>query len=96
MPSVAFAAPMLPGETEADRSAMQSCSHGERKASYESSREQHGISREAVWIQQTPGGDFAVVYMEADDLQAARKIFIGAPGFEPGTSPTRITGGDRR
>jgi hypothetical protein len=48
MPSVAFAAPMLPGETEADRSAMQSCSHGERKASYESSREQHGISREAV------------------------------------------------
>jgi hypothetical protein len=62
---------MLRGKTEADRSAMQSWSHGERKASYESSREQHGISRGAVWIQQTPGGDFAVVYMEADDLQAA-------------------------
>jgi hypothetical protein len=28
-------------------------------------------TREAVWIQQTPGGDMAVVYLEADDLQAA-------------------------
>jgi hypothetical protein len=44
---------------------------GERKEAFESSRQGHGITREAVWIQQTPGGDFAVVYLEADDLQAA-------------------------
>lgn len=71
MQSVAFVAPILPGKTEADRSAMQSVAHGERKAAYASSRERHGITREAVWIQQTPGGDAAVVYLEADDLQAA-------------------------
>jgi hypothetical protein len=71
MQCVAFAVPILPGKTEADRSAMQSVSSGERKAAHQSSRERHGISREAVWIQQTPGGDVAVVYLEADDLQAA-------------------------
>ena len=36
-------------------------------------RERHGITREAVWIQQTPGGDVAVVLMEAKDLEAAFK-----------------------
>jgi len=71
MQCVAFAAPMLPGKTETDRAAMESCSNGERKAEFESSRQRHGITREAVWIQQTPGGDLAVVYLEADDLQAA-------------------------
>jgi hypothetical protein len=71
MQCIAFAAPILPGKTEADRSAMQSVIRGERKAAHASSRERHGITREAVWIQQTPGGDMAVVYLEADDLQAA-------------------------
>ena len=71
MQSVAFATPILPGKTEADRQAMASCANGERKAEHAASRTRHGISRESVWIQQTPGGDIAVVYMEADDLQAA-------------------------
>jgi hypothetical protein len=71
MQSVAFAAPILPGKTEEDRSAMQSCSQGERREAHEASRKRHGINRETVWIQQTPGGDVAVVYLEADDLQAA-------------------------
>jgi hypothetical protein len=71
MQCIAFAAPILPGKTETDRSAMQSCSDGERKEAFESSRQRHGITREAVWIQQTPDGDIAVVYLEADDLEAA-------------------------
>jgi hypothetical protein len=71
MQSLAFVAPLLPGKTETDRSALRSCADGERKDAYESSRARRGIAREAVWIQQTPGGDFAVIYLEADDLQAA-------------------------
>jgi hypothetical protein len=71
MQSVAFAAPLLPGKTETERQAMASCSAGERQAAFEASRTRHGISRESVWIQETPGGDVAVVYLEADDLQAA-------------------------
>lgn len=50
---------------------MRSCSHGARKSEHQSSRERHGIRREAVWLQPTPAGDVAVVYLEADDLQTA-------------------------
>jgi hypothetical protein len=71
MQSVAFVSPILPGKTEIDRTAMRSCADGERQEAHRASRERRGITREAVWIQQTPGGDFAVVYMEADDLQTA-------------------------
>jgi hypothetical protein len=50
---------------------MRSCSQGDRKEAFQASRERHGITREAVWIQETPDGDVAVVYLEADDLEAA-------------------------
>jgi len=72
MPSVAFAAPLLPGKTEKDRDDIRSCAPGgDRHAAYEASRARHGITREAVWIQRTPSEDLAVVYIEADDLQTA-------------------------
>jgi hypothetical protein len=71
MESVAFAVPILPGRTDDDRRAMRSCVEGERANGYESSRSRHGIRRESVWIQPTPAGDVAIVYLEADDLQAA-------------------------
>ncbi len=71
MPSMAFAAPLLPGKTDQDREDMLSCAQGERRAAHRASRVRHGISREAVWIQPTPMGDLAVVYLEADDLSAA-------------------------
>ena len=69
--AVAFAAPMLPGKTQEDREALESCAHGERSADHDASRKRHGITREAVWIQSTPDGDVAVVYVEARDIQAA-------------------------
>ena len=71
MPSIAFVAPLLPGKTETDREAMTSCWNGDRKPDYERSRKALGITREAVFIQPTPDGDVAVVYWEADDVEAA-------------------------
>ena len=71
MQSIGFALPLLPGTTETDRSVMRSCWQGERKASHRAARERLGVRRESVWIQDTPGGDVVVVYMEADDVQAA-------------------------
>jgi hypothetical protein len=68
MPSIAFAAPILPGKTEQLR---QSNVNGDRKEAYEASRRRHGISREMAWIQSTPMGDLSIVYIEADDLEAA-------------------------
>jgi hypothetical protein len=71
MPSIAFAAPVVPGKTDQLRDAAQShAPGGERRAAYEASRERHGITREMSWIQPTPMGDLTVVYIEADDLEA--------------------------
>lgn len=69
--TVCFAAPLLPGRTNADREAMTSCWTGERRDDHVASRRRHGITREAVWIQPTPGGDVAVVLMESADLASA-------------------------
>jgi hypothetical protein len=73
MQTIGFIAPLLPGKTEEDRSAMISCWRGERQEAYEASRRRLGISREAIYIQSTPIGDVAVVYWEADDVEAALK-----------------------
>jgi hypothetical protein len=71
MPTIAFAAPLLPGMTELDREVMTSFQTGERKSDYEDARRRAGITSEKVWIQTTPAGDMAIVYLEADDLDAA-------------------------
>ncbi|HEY5335371.1 MAG TPA: hypothetical protein VIJ71_05050 [Mycobacteriales bacterium] len=71
MPTIAFAAPLLPGMTELDRDVMTSFQTGERKTDYEDARRRAGITAEKVWIQTTPAGDVAIVYLEADDLDAA-------------------------
>jgi hypothetical protein len=71
MPSVAFVLPLLPGKADDDREAMTSCGEGTRREAFAASRRRHGVNREAVWIQHTPAGDVAVVYLEADDLGAA-------------------------
>ena len=71
--TIGFIAPLLPGKTEADRAAMISCWRGERREAYETSRRRLGITREAVYVQPTPAGDVAVVYLEADDVEAAMK-----------------------
>jgi len=74
MQSVGFAVRLLPGQAEAHRIALASCWSGARKEAYQDARRRAGIIREAVWIQPGPGGDIAVVYLEADDLAAAFTI----------------------
>ncbi len=71
MPSVAFALPLLPGQTEADRTALTSCWEGARREAFGDARRRAGILREAAWIQPARGGDVTVIYLEADDLAAA-------------------------
>ncbi len=71
MQSVAFTVPVLPGQSEANRSALASCWTGARKEAFEDARRRAGIVRETVWIQHAPAGDVAVVYVEADDVAAA-------------------------
>lgn len=71
MESVAFSAPLLPGQAEANRMALAACRDGARKEAFRDARRRAGITREAVWIQPAPDGEVAVVLLEADDLTAA-------------------------
>ena len=70
---VAFAVPLLPGQAAADRITLASCQAGGAQGGLPG-RPAPGIIREAVWIQPGPGGDVAVVYLEADDLATAFTI----------------------
>jgi hypothetical protein len=79
MQSVAFAHPLLVGQTDATRIALASCWVGARKEAYQDARRRAGIVREAVWIQPVAGGDLAVVYLEADDLATALRILATSP-----------------
>jgi hypothetical protein len=71
MQSVAFSRPLLPGQTEANRTALASCWQGARKEAFQDARRRAGIIRESVWIQPALRGDIGVVYVEADNLAAA-------------------------
>lgn len=78
MPSLGLAIPVLPGRTDLDRSALGSCWRGERRAAYQDARRRAGITKEGVWIQTTPAFDLAVIYIEADDLDAAFVVIGGS------------------
>ncbi len=77
MPSTVFAVPILPGKTDAWKQAITELS-GARKDDYLKSRQRHGIHQETVALQQTPHGDFAVVYMVADDLSQVMPNFASS------------------
>ena len=69
--AIAFTVPLLPGKTDVDRREMNSCWNGARRSDHTASRRGHGITRESVWLQQTPQGDVAVVLLEAEDVERA-------------------------
>ncbi len=58
MASLASVFPILPGKTE------------QWKHFSQTSRKRLGVTREVAYLQQTPQGDMAVVYMEAQDIAA--------------------------
>lgn len=78
MPAIAFTAPLLPGRTEAERRALESCWVGERREAHQDARRRAGITKESVWLQSGPAGDLAVVYLEADDIEAALACLGGS------------------
>jgi len=67
MASLASAFPILAGKTEQWQQFSQQMA-GPRRSEYEASRKRLGITREAAYLQQTPQGNLAVVYAEAQDI----------------------------
>lgn len=74
MESIGFAVLLPPDRAEANVEALTSCWLGARREAFQDARRRAGIVREAVWIQSAPGGDLAIVYLEADDLGVAIRI----------------------
>ena len=67
MPSTVFAVPILPGKTEAWKSAVAEMT-GPRRNEYIEARRNLGITKEVVCLQQTPHGDYVCVYLEAGNV----------------------------
>ncbi len=97
-----FAAPLLPGTTEAWKQAAAEMT-GPRRVEFEESRKRMGLTREVVSLQQTPEGDYVVVYLEGDDPSSvvsrylnsdepfdrwfAETILIGTHGMDASQGP---------
>ena len=77
MASTVFAVPILPGKTEAWKSAVAEMT-GPRRNEYVESRRALGITKEVVCLQQTPHGDYVCVYLEAGNVSGILQDMIGA------------------
>ena len=67
MATLAMTLPLLPGKTESWKRWVQEMA-GTRLSEFQASRKRLGITREASFLQQTPQGDMAILYIEAEDM----------------------------
>ncbi|GAC1350720.1 MAG: hypothetical protein NVSMB27_35910 [Ktedonobacteraceae bacterium] len=81
MAALAFVTSILPGKQEAWRRFYQAL-EGSRRQQYEEFHKRLRITKELAWLTQTPQGDMAIVYLEADypermipDLAASKLSF---------------------
>ena len=63
MGTVAFAAPLLPGKTDAWRQWTDEMK-GPRSGDFADFNARHGLTRHAAWLQPTPMGDLVAVVLE--------------------------------
>jgi hypothetical protein len=78
----AFAAPLMPGRTDAGR-AFGRDAWVDRLAEFTESRRALGQSRETVVLNSTPMGDIVCVYLEGDDpVEANRRFAASARPFD--------------
>ena len=73
MKSVALMFPVMPGKEEEGRKFMREVNR--RKQEHTQSRLRLGVTRESVWLQQTPQGSFGILLLEGEDaLESNRKF----------------------
>ena len=74
MDNICVVFPLLPGKTE-DARAFQRGLDTTRKAEYDQSERQIGITKEYWFIASAPSGDQLVVYIESPDFNRALGMF---------------------
>ncbi len=70
MPTLCVAFPVKPGKAPAVKDFLKETT-GPRRREFEASERRLGISKEAWFLQGSPQGDLALVYLEAKDLLKA-------------------------
>ena len=74
MTEIVFAIPIVRGKEDVRRQVRAELA-GARRDQYEAALRDAGITRVAVWHQQTPdGGTLAIVYVEASDPDAYQRF----------------------
>ena len=73
MAALAMTLPLLPGKTEAWKNWTEEMA-GTLLSEFRASRKRLGITREESFLQQTPQGDMAILYIEAEDMA---RVFQG-------------------
>jgi hypothetical protein len=74
MTEIVFAIPIVRGKEDLDRQTRDEMA-GARRDEYAAALKDAGITRQAVWHQQTPnGGTLAIVYVEATDPDAHQRF----------------------
>ena len=73
MAALAMTLPLLPGKTESWKRWVQEMA-STRLSEFQASRKRLGITREVSCLQQTPQGDMAILYIEAEDMA---RVFQG-------------------
>ena len=68
MASLAFALPLRAGKTEEWRAWVGEIL-GPRRSEYEAFSRQLGLKTQRVYLQHTPHGDQAIIYLEGEDLE---------------------------
>jgi hypothetical protein len=77
MTEIVFAIPIARGKEDADREMRQEMA-GPRRAEYEAALKEAGVTRQAVWHQQTPdGGALVILYVEGSDPEAHHRFVNG-------------------
>lgn len=77
MHSLAFMAPILPGQSEHARRFAQQIS-GPRRKEMAESRQAKAVTRESSWLQPSPMGEILLVYLEGDDILKANREFAAS------------------
>ncbi len=77
MAATVFAAPILPGKTDAWKAAAAEIA-GPRKQEYLQARRDLVITKEVAALQQSPQGDFVCVYIEASSVSGILEKMVAA------------------
>ncbi len=78
MSNYCFTAPILPGGEEKMKKFIKEEDLGRGSAGHDKVFHEAGITREQVWIQRTPMGDFAVVSFEVENPEKAFKVLANS------------------